>query len=163
MASVGSEEGGEAVSLNIMPMLDIFSILVTFLLMSFSTDPINHDLRDGVELPKSVTIEGLDEVPQIAATPTALYLNDDLITQIIDGDIPLKDRSQGAIPELYRRLVDLHKINTKLREAKGKKEKVGTLTLEMHQKHVFKLIKRIMLTAQQAEFATFKLAVKKNS
>ncbi len=163
MASVSSEEGGESISLNIMPMLDIFSILVTFLLMSFSTDPINHDLREGVELPKSVTIEGLDEIPQISATPTALYLNDDMIAQIVEGDVPEKDRSQGAIPELYKKLVEIHKLNTRLREAQGKKEKVGTLTLEIHQKHVFKLMKRIMLTAQQAEFATFKLAVKKES
>ena len=42
MASVG--DGGDSLSLNLTPMLDIFSILVTFLLMSYSTDPVNHDL-----------------------------------------------------------------------------------------------------------------------
>ena len=52
MASVGGEE--ETLDLNLTPMLDIFSILVTFLLMSYSTDPINHDVDENLELPDSV-------------------------------------------------------------------------------------------------------------
>ena len=38
---------------------------------------------------------------------------------------------------------------------------MSTLTMEMDRSHRFKLMKRIMLAAQQAEFITFKLMVAK--
>ncbi|MFY7930973.1 MAG: biopolymer transporter ExbD, partial [Oligoflexus sp.] len=48
-----SGDSGETLSLNLTPMLDIFSILVTFLLMSYSTDPTQHDIDQNLELPDS--------------------------------------------------------------------------------------------------------------
>jgi biopolymer transport protein ExbD len=42
-------------------------------------------------------------------------------------------------------------------------KELDTLTLEADKKTQFKLIKRVMLTAQQAEFISWKLAVEKNS
>ena len=39
------------------------------------------------------------------------------------------------------------------------KARLSTLTMEMDQGHNFKLMKRIMLAAQQAEYITFKLMV----
>lgn len=160
MASVGGSD--ETISLNIMPLLDVFSILVTFLLMSFSTDPINHDLHEGVELPHSDTIIGLDEVPDIAATNKELLLNDRKVADIIDGDVPEAARDQGAIRPLYDELKKLKESADRQRQMRNKQDKVGALTLEMDKKHNFKLMKRIMLTGQQAEFVTFKLAVKKD-
>ena len=64
MASVG--DGGDSLSLNLTPMLDIFSILVTFLLMSYSTDPVNHDLDENLELPMSISIVNMDEIPTVS-------------------------------------------------------------------------------------------------
>ena len=75
MASAG---GGskDTLSLNLYPMLDIFSILITFLLMSFSSDPVSHDVDAGIELPESSTIVALDEVPTIVVTKTEVRVND---------------------------------------------------------------------------------------
>jgi hypothetical protein len=160
VASAGGEKG-EAISLNIMPMLDIFSILVTFLLMSFSTDPLNHDLHQGVELPMSDTISGLDEVPDITASPTELLLNEKKIVDIVNGDVPEGARDQGAIRPLFDELEKLRESNLRVNKAVNKKDKTGSLTLEMDRRHNFKLMKRIMLSGQQAEFITFKLAVRK--
>jgi hypothetical protein len=161
MASVASDSN-EAISLNILPMLDIFSILVTFLLMSFSTDPINHDLHNGVELPRSNTLQSLDEVPELAVTPTEILLNDKKIVDVVNGDVPEFARSQGAIQPLFVELEKLKESFDRVREARGKVDKSGDLTLEFHKKHTFKLMKRVMLTGQQAEFVTFKLAVNKD-
>ena len=55
MASFG-EAGDGGVELNLMPMVDIFSILITFLLMTFSADPVTFNPSEGVELPKSETL-----------------------------------------------------------------------------------------------------------
>ncbi len=161
MAGV-STESGDSLSLNLMPMLDIFSILITFLLMSYSTDPVSYDVNAGVELPESMTLTALDELPAIKVTKTDVLVNDKKVATIVQGDVPEKDRSQGAVFPVYQELEKLAEANKRLMRGRitdAEKAKISTLTMEMDQGHRFKLMKRIMLAAQQAEFITFKLMV----
>ena len=156
MASVQNDEG---VSLNLMPMLDIFSILITFLLMSYSTDPVSYDISAGLELPDSVTITALDELPSIIVTKNEIMVNDKKVATILGGDVPEKDRSLGAVYPVFVELEKLAEANKRVFRGKEDKTKTSILTMEMDQSHQFKLMKRIMLAAQQAEFVTFKLMV----
>lgn len=160
MASVGSENG-DVVSLNIMPMLDIFSILILFLLMNFSTDPISHDLNEGVELPDSATIRSLDEIPTVVISKKAIMVNEKQVSNIIGGDVKERDLSQGAIHGLYVELEKLAEANKRIAKSKNKKGGPGSLTLEIDKTHNFKLIKRVMVSGEQAEFVKFKLMVSK--
>ncbi len=165
MASVSSESGSE-LELNLMPMLDIFSILITFLLMSYSTDPVSYDVNSGVELPESMTLSALDELPAIKVTKTEIFVNDLKVANIVGGDVPDKDKSQGAVFPVFQELEKLAEANKRAfrgRMSELDKAKTSTLTMEMDQEHRFKLMKRIMLAAQQAEFITFKLMVAKQS
>jgi biopolymer transport protein ExbD len=160
MAGVSSG-GDDVLALNIMPLLDIFSILILFLLMSFSTDPVTHDVNPALELPDSKTMRSLDEIPAIVVTKTEILVNDKKITTILNGDIQERDRSQGAIYPLFTALEKLAEANK--RYLRGKKTKNIPVTMEMDKGHNFKLLKRIMLSAQQAEFVTFKLMVSKTA
>lgn len=165
MAAVSSDSG-DTLSLNLMPMLDIFSILITFLLMSYSTDPVSYDVNSGVELPESMTVSSLDELPSIKVTKSEIMVNDKKVANIVGGDVPEKDRSQGAIFPVFeelKRLADANQRALRGRMSEAEKAKIQTLTMEMDQGHRFKLMKRIMLAAQQAEFITFKLMVSKQS
>ena len=161
-----STDSGDALSLNLMPMLDIFSILITFLLMSYSTDPVSYDISSGVELPESLTLSALDELPSIKVTRSEIIINDKKVATIVQGDVAEKDRSQGAVFPVFEELKRLAEANQRLlrgRISEADKAKMSTLTMEMDQSHRFKLMKRIMLAAQQAEFITFKLMVSKQS
>ena len=163
MASV-STESGSTLSLNIMPMMDIFSIMIVFLLMSYSTDPVSYDVNSGVELPESSTMTSLDEIPAITVTKNEILVNDKKVANIIGGDVAEKDRSQGAVYPVFQELQKLAQANQRAlhgRLTEEDKAKVSTLTMECDQGHRFKLMKRIMLAAQQAEFITFKLVVNK--
>lgn len=157
MASV-SDDSGETISLNIMPMLDIFSILILFLLMSFSTDPVSHDLNHAVELPESGTLRSLDEIPTIVISKNDISVNGKKVATIINQDIQERDNTQGAIYPLY---VELEKIAETNKKFSKKKNQTGTITVEVDKNHKFKLLKRVMLSAQQADFVTIKLMVGK--
>lgn len=163
MASVSSD-GGEHLSLNLTPMLDIFSILVTFLLMSYSTDPVNHDLDPNLEIPRSATLVSLDEIPSLTVTRTEIKVNDKVVSTVVNGDVPEANRAQGAIMPLFQELDKLREANVKIAAKLGseEKQKLGTLSMEMDKDHNFKLLKRVMLSAQQAEYITFKLLVSKD-
>jgi hypothetical protein len=146
--------------------MDVFSLLITFLLMSFSADPVSHDVNQAVELPDSKTSVSLDEVPSITVTKTDIIVNDKKIVQLLpDSEIPEKDKTQGAIYPLYLELQKQAEANKRAAalevvSATGK-PKPGTIAMEFHKEHKFKLMKRIMLTGQQADFVTFKLEVAK--
>ncbi|MGE0173461.1 MAG: ExbD/TolR family protein [Oligoflexales bacterium] len=164
MASVGGDSG-DHLSLNLTPMLDIFSILVTFLLMSYSTDPVNHDVDQDLELPNSATLTTIDEIPAITVNRQAIFINDKKIVDIENGDVPEAARDQGAIRPVYEELLKLAEANKKAvaKEGAEEKKKANTLGMEMDKNHNFKLMKRIMLSASQAEFITFKLLVAKDN
>jgi len=161
MSGVGGDSN-EGISLNLNPMLDVFSILITFLLMSFSTDPVNHDINKDVTLPESKTFVALDEVPTITVSKTEIYINERKVANIVQGDAEEKDRSQGAIFPVFQELTKLADASKKSMTASGgPKKKNPPITMEMDKDHRFKLMKRIMLSAQQAEFVSFKLMVSK--
>ena len=157
MASVGSDSG-EHVSLNVMPMLDIFSILILFLLMSFSSDPVNHDLSEGVELPDSITLQSLDEVPTVILSHKEILVNDKSILPLVNGNLPASEKSQGAIHVLYE---ELEKVSASIKENNKNEKSPIALTLEIDKNHKFEFLKRVLLSGQQADFVTFKLMVSK--
>ena len=151
----------ETISLPITPMLDIFSILVTFLLMSYSSDPVSHDPNPALELPDSRTTVSLDEIPSVVVSKNEILVNDKKVVTVIGGVVDKRHTTQGAIYPLFQELVKLNTTNKNyIGEAKGG-DRVSTLTLEMDKNHKFELLKMIMLSAQQAKFITFKLLVSK--
>lgn len=169
MASAGGDSE-DSMSLNIMPMLDIMSILVTFLLMSYSTDPQNHEVDGNLELPDSVTLMSMDEVPAISVSKTEIFVNNKSLVKLESGKVPQADIQQGAVYPVYKALLEIGEANKiAMAEFRGespdgeKKAKPGELTIEMDKTLEFNLLKRLMLAGQQAEFITWKLLVAKES
>lgn len=170
MASMDSGSQ-EALSLNIMPMLDVFSILILFLLMSFSTDPVSHSETLGLEIPTSITLRSLDEIPTITVTSKELRFSDRKIA-VIDpatGDFTQADRrgGQGALLGLFEELEKMSEASKKRKRQRlsTTDDKTPTtpdaLTMEMHKTHRYVVLRRILKSAQQAEFIAFKLMVEK--
>jgi biopolymer transport protein ExbD len=155
-------EYASTIELNIMPLLDIFSILILFLLMSFSTDPLQVDLDDKLELPQSIVTAALDEVPTVIVNKETILVNGDRVVALFDGE-PVSGKSQGAIMPLYKALSDVAETNRRIlaKMAPTMPQKLPVLTLEIDKTHSFRLIKRILLSAQQADFIEFKLMVAK--
>lgn len=165
MASAGGSSKDQ-ISLFLTPMLDIFSILITFLLMSFSSDPVSHDVDPALELPESRTIIALDEIPAITVTKNDIQVNDKKIVTLVGGKLKPEDEQQDRIPALHQELKLLAEANSAIKKRKRQTE-AGTpfqpdaLTMEMDKGHRFELMRQIMGTATQSEFITFKLMVSK--
>jgi biopolymer transport protein ExbD len=160
MASVG-DNNGSSIRLNIMPMLDIFSILILFLLMNFSTDPFSYDVSKDLILPDSQTFHSLDEMPTIRITKSQVYFNDQSIASIVDGDIPKEFLSQGSVQSLFVELQKTKAAADRLKSNDLEKSRIDHLTIEADKGHTFKILKRILLAAQQAGYISFKLMVSK--
>lgn len=159
----GFSDGGESISINITPMMDIFSILITFLLMSYSTDPVIVEPEKGLVVPNSNTISGMDEIPLITVSQEEIRVNEKAVASVINGEVPESERAQGAVQALFDALDKVKTANDEVQKSLGKKPKLGSLTMQMDKELTFKLTKRVMLSAQQASFVKFKLMTVRNA
>ena len=73
--------------------------------------------------------------------------------------------ARKAIHLVWEELTKLMEMNKKAVPKAGEEDKksLSTIAMEMDKEHSFKLMKRVMLSAQQADFITFKLLVAKES
>lgn len=158
------DENSEEITLNIMPLLDIFSILILFLLMNFSTEPAQVDLKDGVQLPESKIEVALDDVPRVVVGTSYITVGDKKILDFPTGQIPTEKLQKGMIEPLYQELKQLHEeLTHKIKEIDPSFSSIKSpsLVLEVDKSVKFRLIKQVMLSAQQADFIEFKLMVSK--
>ena len=163
----GIDSGGkDKFSINLYPMLDIFSILICFLLMNFSTEGQSVDSKANLELPTSLVRLSLDESATVSITRSEIVIQGGAVSiPIVAGDVPEDVRTQGAIKPAYE---EFKKLRANLETLKNRDQslslvesQLNTLSMEADKGTEFKLIKRVMLSAQQAEFVGWKLAAMK--
>ena len=173
--------GGRAsnISLNLVPFVDMMTILVCFLLMVFSSSGQLLQAQKGLELPIAQTTATLQEAPIIIVTRSDItYQGQSIITT----ELALKDDSATfKIDLLYERLeaaarkikedVGLGRIDKKLLEACEKaKNNIrpepgmvcpdGLAILQADETTDARLINRIVNTAKAAGFDNLLFAVK---
>lgn len=177
----GSAAGGRAtnISLNLVPFVDMMTILVCFLLMVFSANGQLLQAQKGLELPIAQSHDTLQEAPVIIVTRNEItYQGQSIITT----ELALKDDSGNKIDLLYERLeaaarkikedVGLgRKYDKKLLEAcekaknnirpePGKVCPDGLAILQADEATDARLINKIVMTAKVAGFDNLLFAVK---
>ena len=85
--------GGDSFSLNLYPMLDVFSILIVFLLMNFSVSGESAETAANLELPVSSIKISLDSAATVAITKTEILVQGGL-------SIPLTGNGQDVVDSL---------------------------------------------------------------
>ena len=177
----GSHGGGRGsnISLNLVPFVDMMTILVCFLLMVFSSSGQLLQAQKGLELPIAQTTDTLQEAPVIIVTRSDItYQGQSIITT----ELALKDDSATfKIDLLYERLeaaarkikedVGLGRIDKKLLEAceraknnirpePGQVCPDGLAILQADESTDARLINKIVNTAKAAGFDNLLFAVK---
>ena len=164
MSGVSLDGNGETLSLNLYPILDIFSILICFLLMNFSTQSQSVETGGNLELPISEVKMSLDEAASVSVSQKDVTIQGGVsIPLMANGDVSPDQVDQGALKVAYQ---EFKKLKTSQETLKNRDKSLSlnnlafhTLTLEADKKAKFQILKRIMLSGQQAEFISWKLAV----
>jgi biopolymer transport protein ExbD len=162
----GTVAEGEGFTINLYPILDVFSILIVFLLMNYSTQGQSIESTENLELPKSEVQLSLDESAAVSITKSEIVIQGQTeIPLDANGDVPARFLDQGAIRPAYDEFV---KLANSMQTLKNRDQAlaltdadVRSLTLESDKTISFRVIKRIMRSAQQAEFTSWKLALDK--
>jgi biopolymer transport protein ExbD len=167
------------ISLNLTPFVDMMTILVTFLLMVFSSTGQLLQAQKGLELPIATARETLQQAPVIIVTKSEItyqgqlvatvdsVLRDDSPTFKIDALFERLDAAAKKIKEdvaMGRQPKDLTKAcedaKQNIRPAPGKICPDGLAILQADESTDARLINKIVNTAKAAGFDNLLFAVK---
>jgi biopolymer transport protein ExbD len=178
---VKHSSGGRAtdISLNLTPFVDMMTILVTFLLMVFSSTGQLLQAQKGLELPIALARENLQQAPVIIVTKSEIsyqgqlvatvdsVLRDDSPTFKVDALFERLDAAAKKIREdvaMGRQPKDLLKAcedaKSNLRPAPGKICPDGLAILQADEGTDVRLINKIVNTSKAAGFDNLLFAVK---
>ena len=144
------------VALNMVSLMDIFTILVFFLLVNSSEVEIVPSTKS-IRLPESAA----EAKPR--ETVTIVVNNKDLLVQgrpVAKVPEIMRDGKSGIIPALYKELQYHAKRAARIHRDPKKR---GKITIAGDRDIPYVLLKRIMLTCSQANFPDIALAVVQRS
>ncbi len=163
-------------TLSLTAMVDMFTVLVVFLLQNYQTTGEVIDLHDDVHLPKASQVKELKPAHVVVVSPTEISLDKRRIADLAavrasqEWEIPLlttaiTDRFRTL--EESRKLLGLERIREAVDQTKpgGQREKpedFRRVTVQADKSVDFLTIKKVMYTLYQAGASEINFAVIKN-
>ena len=158
-------EGSEVNYLNIVAMMDMMSILLVFLLKSWSVSAGNIQITD-IEPPPSNIQLPLSEALKVQITPTAVIVEGEAIVPVRNGGIDPSYKKSGANDYLIPPLEDvLGRHANRERKIAGLKQSEwsGEASLIADKSTPYRLLTEVVYTMGQAGFKNYRLVVLKES
>ncbi|MBI4510794.1 MAG: biopolymer transporter ExbD [Deltaproteobacteria bacterium] len=145
-------------TLNLTAFVDMMTMLVVFLLMTFSATGEILMTQKGLELPSAINKEELKRAPIVTISADAITFNGE---PMADPRTILSDTSmEWKIIELYERLkVEHAQFELQPMEEEKKKEIRGTVILQADKGVDAKILNRVMKTAYAAEYPNVMFAI----
>ncbi|WP_317932543.1 biopolymer transporter ExbD [Halioxenophilus sp. WMMB6] len=143
---------GSGSKLNLVSLMDIFTILVFFLLVN-SSDVEVLQTNDAIKLPESVAEQKPDNTLVIMASATDLLVNSQAVARVSD----LLARPESEISELAQELQYQAKRAGPMNEAQ--QEKGRAVTIMGDAAIPYELLKKIMTTCATNEYRDISFAV----
>jgi biopolymer transport protein ExbD len=139
-------------------MMDMFTIILIFLLFSFSEKPETISLKKGLDLPKSSVKTDYQDTVKIELSKDELRLNNEIVAKVVDQRIEglVMDSPQSSA--LYQRL---KAENEKVSPSADGEEQAPHVLFLCDKSHSFRTINTIIKTAAIAGYPNFQFAVLK--
>ena len=144
--------------LMITSMMDMFTIILIFLLFQFSENPEKLQLLSDLELPESTARTEHVENFRLVLTLDGLHLDDELIARVENDRIIGMSPDRPEDSELYKRL---YIKRVAMETAEDGAPVRNHILLLCDRRHTFKTINNITKTAAMAGYPNFQFGVLK--
>ena len=144
--------------LPITAMMDMFTIILIFLLFSFSDNPETIELDKDMTLPESTASMDYKEDIKLVLSTTSLKLEGEVIAEIKDGKIIGLNPAELKTSNLYQRLKSYRDQTIEMQAEEDTKTK-GHILFLCDKSVPFKTINNVVKTAGMAGFPNFQFAV----
>jgi len=151
------DDGGVTIN----SLMDAVTIILIFLLMNFSSDPMKVTPHEKLQLPLSTTQIGVKE-KTITLTVDAdhIFIDDEIVADIKNNEVNSSDPNSLVIEPLKVKLEEKVEKTRKLNRLM-KKDFKDIITIIAHGETHYRLINNVIYTAGLASFTKFKFAVVK--
>ncbi len=146
----------DSVPLNLVSMIDIFTCLVFFLLLTSTSVQTIRSPRS-LELPSSVTIQSPNDTPVLMVSAQDITLQGQTVMTVAQAESGAGD----VLPELKARLLLVPL--TQIQGAAANSMTRGEINIMADKDIPYSLLKKVMITAGQAQFAKISLSVNHRS
>ena len=148
--------------LNIMPMMDMMTILLVFLLKQFSVEASAAAMSEGLSLPTSSVEKKSPVAVNITITQNAILVEGDAVAPVRAGTVDPSVKRDGANGYYITPLVDVltkHANRLKKIAALGGSEFDSTAMVMVDKGTQYRLLTEVLYSAGQAEFRNYRLVV----
>lgn len=149
--------------LNIVALMDAFTIILVFLIKSYSSDPTAITQSEELKVPQSTSLLSVVEATPLMITRLSIVVNDKMVVRMKDGAVDASEKdNQLLIPRLRDALVEEAKHQKLMAQYNSKVKFEGMLLVVADKGTPFNTLTEVLYTAGQAEFGNYKFAVLKN-
>ena len=144
---------GKALILNLTPLIDIFTILLVFLLKTFSVSFVALQSPKNIVLPTSLSSESPRRLLALDISEDGIYVEDQLVQPLKDFALNDGPSSQDTLQSMRFKLeefIEAGRIETAVAMIRADKQTP------------FDLVWKVMLTARQSGIETFESLVVKS-
>ena len=138
------------------PLVDMFVILLVFLLMSYSTGGQLMYMAQTILMPESVSREQLEPAVEVAVATDRIY---------VDGEVVMDDLTEWYTEQKLLMPVLYENLKVKALRFKKMEQEVplfhfaGKINVQADRAVPFHLLKKVLYTADRADFPRISLAV----
>lgn len=144
-------------TLNITSMTDMFTILLVFLLQTYSTSNVEIIPDNNIRLPQSATMVSPTEAIKLSISSTELKIDQTKLADVKNADFmpqDLEDKDTNFIKPLFQELDRIAKSET---EKDKDFVKDGKILLQADKELPYSTLRKVMYTASMAGFPQLKL------
>lgn len=142
-------------------MVDMFTIIIVFLLKSYSTSSVNITPQKGLTLPSSSSYVDPVEGLKLVVSKEGVFVDDEKVATFNDGTVPtqeMDDSDPDFLINLFKAL-DKKVEASKLIAQENKDYKFeGKIVMQADSRLSYSVLKKVMYTASMAGYADMKLA-----
>ena len=154
------EHHDHAVHVNINSLLDVLSVILVFLMKSYSANTVQVKPSPALQVPFSHSSQAVEESTAVTVTLKDILVDDLPVMTFEAGAVPANFLSSGGllIDPLFQKLQDAVEHQKKIAAVNAKAEFKGIVTIIADRNVPFSLLTEVMYTAGQAQYNKFKFA-----
>lgn len=148
-------------TLQLTAMVDMFTIMIVFLLKSYSTSAVHITPQKGLKLPQSSSYTQPVEALKLIVSLDGIYIEDKQIIPLKQGELNKLDvdsNDPDFIRGLYEVLDKQAEKSKSIAEENTEHAFEGKVVMQADSRLNYKLLKKVMYTSSMAGYADLRLA-----
>jgi biopolymer transport protein ExbD len=160
----GGHGAEKATEVNINSLLDVLSVILVFLMKSYSANTVQIKPSADLQVPISWSTQTVQESTAVTITLKDIMVDDIPVMALDNGHVADADKSSGGlnIDPLFQKLQEAVDHQKRIAQVNAKAEFKGMVTIIADRNVPYALLTEVMYTAGQAQFNKFNFAAIKS-